>query len=131
MDDRAAGLWGRTQLHTRQFTLIDLMVIVAMMALVLSAVAGTLSADLPTERKAWACILATACPTLCALLWFLAGLKVDRPRVLDGLLSIVCVLLTVFVSLLILMLLTIHQAAAAMTCLTLPVLIAYLSTWSR
>jgi hypothetical protein len=129
MAGRATDLWDERQYRTRRFTLLDLMTIVAWIAVLCAAMSGALGSDLSADRKALVFALAVACPALCGLLWFLSGLEFARWRWLNGLLGLLIVVLTVIDSLLFLALGYVHPATAGLTCVTLSALIVYLASW--
>ena len=131
MNEGRTEFWDWSPIRPRRFTLVDLMVIVAMVALVCAAVAVAWHSDLAADRKTLVILLSIAAPVLCGSLWFLSGLDLLRQRWLDTLVALAIILLTVADALSILALGWYYPAAAGFICLNLFVLIVYLASWVR
>lgn len=131
MNEGRGEYWDWSPIRPRRFTLVDMMVIVAMIALVCAAIAVAWHSDLATDRKALVTLLSIAAPGLCATLWFLSGLNLLRRRWLDTVVALAIILLTVADSLSVLALGWYYPAAAGLICLNLSALIVYLATWVR
>src|SRR5262249_1741848 len=95
MSEQASEFWDWSPIRPRRFTLVDLMAIVAMAAVLCAAIAATWNSDLVEERKTLVILLSITAPILLAFLWLLSGVNLLRSRWLDGVVSLVIILLTV------------------------------------
>jgi presenilin-like A22 family membrane protease len=131
MAEITTEFWDWSPIRPRRFTLVDIMVIVAMVAFLSAGIAAAWHSDLREERKELITLLALICPVLCASLWYLSGIDVRRWRLLDGLISLVIILMTVADALAVLTIGYFHPPGAGFVCLTLSALIVYLASWVR
>lgn len=115
--------------RTRQFRLLDAIVLVALLALPLAAIGTVLRARMSPEAQAAFVVIALAAPVVIGVLWLLTEPGVFRSRWGEGPASVLYIGLTLVSILLVMILYFLHPFAALLVGAEMIGFLAYLLTW--